>query len=183
MKLIKVLIVDDDPSIVAVLEQILTKHQGFDCESVSTLGLALARCKINGINKIDVIILDLGLSDSLGFEGLEKLLDEYPIIPIIILTGHDNESDSIRALQMGAQAYITKPFKNIDEILNAIPTAIARQGNVNRIRTEIEMLRNETSRKINNVEEVQVRQTTKTKWTTVAIIATIVYELVKVLFG
>lgn len=131
---IRILVVDDNDNIIEVLKGVFTKRKGFECESVNTLRAARARCQVNGI---DVVVLDLHLHDALGFEGLEKMLEEFPRLPIVVFTGHHDESDKVRALQMGAQAYITKPPRDVALLYEAVETAIARQQNVNRIRDEL----------------------------------------------
>lgn len=133
-RLFKILVVDDDHGIIEILKAVFSERNGFECESVNTLRAAMARCQVNGI---DLVVLDLGLNDAFGFEGLEKMLEAFPRLPILVFTGHHDKSDAMRALQMGAQAYITKPLYDVTTLYDAAETAIARQQNVNRIRAEL----------------------------------------------
>jgi DNA-binding response OmpR family regulator len=61
----------------------------------------------------DLVILDLGLPDSNGFEVL-KAIRMFSDVPIVILTVSEQESDVVRGLELGANEYITKPFRQME---------------------------------------------------------------------
>jgi two-component system KDP operon response regulator KdpE len=99
------LIVDDEPKIVRFIKTALNLA-GYDVVAAGTGQLAL---KLAETEHPDVIVLDLGLPDSDGFQVLRELRT-YSTIPIIILTARDEEKDKVHGLELGADDYLTKPF-------------------------------------------------------------------------
>jgi DNA-binding response OmpR family regulator len=86
--------------------------------------------KILNESDFDVIILDLGLPDSNGFETLIQVHDHSPQIPIIILTGLEDEELGVRAVKKGAQDYLIKEQINTKLLLRSIEYAIQRQASL-----------------------------------------------------
>lgn len=70
----------------------------------------------------DLIILDLGLPDTLGFDVILKVR-EWSQVPIIVLTVMDSDEDKVRALDLGADDYLTKPF-SVPELLARVRVAL-----------------------------------------------------------
>src|SRR5690349_8586555 len=104
----KILIVDDDTELREALVEQLALHEEFDAESVDSgaKGVQSAR---NG--HIDLVIMDVGLPDMDGREAVRILRKNGFKAPIIMLTGHDTDSDTILGLESGANDHITKPFR------------------------------------------------------------------------
>jgi two-component system KDP operon response regulator KdpE len=100
-----ILVVDDESEIRRFLRASLKAHQHIVSEADTGLK-ALAEVKAN---EPDLIILDLGLPDIDGVE-VTRRVRKISQIPIIILSVRDRESDKIRALDSGADDYLTKPF-------------------------------------------------------------------------
>src|SRR5580765_4347539 len=102
----KILIVDDDTELREALVEQLPLHEEFEEEAVDsgTKGVQAAR---NG--HIDLVIMDVGLPDVDGREAVRILRKNGFKAPIIMLTGHDTDSDTILGLESGANDYITKP--------------------------------------------------------------------------
>ena len=103
----RILIVEDDPAIAAFVQTALDR-EGFETEWAKRGDLVLARVEAS---PPDLILLDLMLP---GMDGLDvcktiRLRSQY--IPIIMLTAKDDEVDKIVGLEIGADDYITKPFK------------------------------------------------------------------------
>jgi DNA-binding response OmpR family regulator len=101
-----VLIVDDDPSIGALLEHTL-RRDGFT--AVSVLDGASARAYVDRETP-EAIILDLGLPDIDGKELLGDLIDRRPEVPVLVLTASDAVDDIVECMRLGAVDYIQKPF-------------------------------------------------------------------------
>ena len=103
-----ILIVDDDTELREALVEQLALHEEFEATSVDTgtKGVQMAR---NG--HIDLVIMDVGLPDVDGREAVRILRKNGFKAPIIMLTGHDTDSDTILGLDSGANDYITKPFR------------------------------------------------------------------------
>jgi DNA-binding response OmpR family regulator len=68
--------------------------------------------------KIDMVLLDLGLPDLSGFDVLQKIRD-YSEVPIIVITAMDFESDIVKALELGANEYVIKPFGQMEIVARA----------------------------------------------------------------
>ena len=99
---IKVLLIEDSPLDAAVIEMMLKNvaDVSFHIACVNNLSAGLARL---AADSIDMILLDLSLPDSDGFETFARVHTQVPHMPIVIITGHDDEKLAIKALQDGAQ--------------------------------------------------------------------------------
>jgi CheY-like chemotaxis protein len=104
---LRVLIVDDNPGDARLVEITLTKEKGFAfrCERASRVAAALERLKQGDV---DAVLLDLGLPDSQGTEGLRKIRAVAPRVAIIVLSGTDNPTMAMAAVAAGAQDYLVK---------------------------------------------------------------------------
>ncbi|WP_417720350.1 response regulator transcription factor [Salipiger sp.] len=103
-----ILLVDDDDDLREALAEQLVMTEDFEVFEADSAAAAMPRVKEQ---IYDLIILDVGLPDTDGRE-LCKLLRKQGIkSPIIMLTGHDTDADTILGLDAGANDYVTKPFK------------------------------------------------------------------------
>jgi two-component system KDP operon response regulator KdpE len=107
----RVLIVDDEPPIRRFLRTSLTAqgYQTLESESGEQALSALAK------NRIDVVLLDLGLPDMDGVDVLQRIRANSNV-PVIVLSSRADEPSKVRALDLGADDYVTKPF-GTDELL------------------------------------------------------------------
>jgi DNA-binding response OmpR family regulator len=103
-----ILVVDDDDDLRATLVEQLSLYEEFNVlnEANATKAVATARGSI-----IDLLIMDVGLPDMDGREAVKLLRKGGFKAPIIMLTGHDTDADTILGLEAGANDYVTKPFK------------------------------------------------------------------------
>jgi two-component system KDP operon response regulator KdpE len=113
-----ILVVDDEPQILRAIKTILTANQ-FKVTTASTGSDALT---LAAAQPPDVIILDLTLPDMDGMQVCEEFR-QWTQVPIIILSVRDGERDKVRALDKGADDYLTKPF-GIEELLARIRVAL-----------------------------------------------------------
>jgi two-component system KDP operon response regulator KdpE len=116
----RILIVDDEPAIRRYLRVSLGAH-GFDLFEAATGQEALHSVPVC---RPDVVLLDLGLPDIDGVD-VTRSLREWSAVAIIILSVRDQESDKVRALDAGADDYLTKPF-GAGELLARIRVALRR---------------------------------------------------------
>ncbi len=102
------LLVDDDEDLREALMEQLSLYEEFNLiqENCASKGIKTARD-----NQIDLMIIDVGLPDMDGREAVKLLRKGGFKAPIIMLTGHDTDSDTILGLEAGANDYVTKPFK------------------------------------------------------------------------
>ena len=123
----KILIIEDDDVIGTGLKYYLDAED-FEVYLAKTAKESLSI--INSINDLNIILLDINLPDMSGFD-LFKKIKEIKNIPIIFLTANDLEISIVRGLDMGADDYITKPFK-ARELISRINAVLRRNGNSNR---------------------------------------------------
>jgi len=103
-----ILVVDDDQDLAQSLIEQLALHEEFDAQVVHSAAQAFTAVKGQ---HTDLVILDVGLPDMDGREACRVLRKNGFKNPIIMLTGHDTDSDTILGLESGANDYITKPFR------------------------------------------------------------------------
>ncbi len=103
-----ILLVDDDDDLRDALTEQLALYDEFTImtESSATKGVNTARSE-----QIDLLVMDVGLPDMDGREAVKILRKGGFKAPIIMLTGHDTDSDTILGLEAGANDYVTKPFR------------------------------------------------------------------------
>ncbi len=104
----KLLLVDDDEDLREVLSEQLVMTEEFDVFEAGNGAEAIQRSK-EAI--YDLVILDVGLPDTDGRELCRVLRKQGVKSPIVMLTGHDSDADTILGLDAGANDYVTKPFK------------------------------------------------------------------------
>jgi len=116
---LKVLVVDDEPAIRRFLRTSLTA-QGYLVTEAED-GVAALEDIRRG--PIDILVLDLGLPDINGLEIIERVRGQGSTVPIIVLSSRTDETGKVKALDLGADDYVTKPF-GIDELLARIRAAL-----------------------------------------------------------
>jgi two-component system KDP operon response regulator KdpE len=117
-RLPRILIVDDEPQIRRFLRAGLPP-QGYDCIEAGNAAEALAA---HGRGKPDAIILDLGLPDRDGFAVIAEVRARA-LTPILVLSARDDVQGKVRALELGADDYVTKPF-DMEELLARLKAAL-----------------------------------------------------------
>lgn len=125
----KIFFVEDDLSLISGLSFAL-KKQGYEVDNARTIDEAE---KLWQNNKYDLAILDISLPDGSGYQLCEKIRLNSKI-PIIFLTAADEETDIIMGLDMGADDYITKPFK-LAVFLSKVNAILRRSNDFNQKNT------------------------------------------------
>jgi DNA-binding response OmpR family regulator len=105
-----ILIVDDDRALRSLLVEQFAVDGEFTAVEAGSVGEAEA-CLGNADNRFEAIILDVGLPDGDGRDYCARLRRQGVKLPIVMLTGSDDESDVVRGLDAGANDYIAKPFR------------------------------------------------------------------------
>lgn len=105
-----ILMVDDDHALRSVLIEQFELDGHFTATEVASASEAEARL-VNNDERYDAVILDVGLPDGDGRDLCVKLRRHGVKVPIIMLTGSDDEADVVRGLNAGANDYIAKPFR------------------------------------------------------------------------
>lgn len=118
----KVLIVDDDISICKMLQKVMDSN-GLISSIAHSGNQALELLKTN---KYDIILMDIMMDDMEGFEAVQKIREQNISTPIIIISGKAEDYDVLYGLTVGADDYITKPFRPI--IIGAKVKALIRRN-------------------------------------------------------
>lgn len=119
----KILIIEDDKTIVEGLEDTLQFHD----YTVFTAGNGKEGFKLFQKQKPDLIILDIMLPGVDGFEVCKKIKQLDRGMPIIMLTAKSQESDKLLGFELGADDYITKPF-SVKELVARVKAVLSRSG-------------------------------------------------------
>ncbi len=123
-----VLLVEDNPADALIVEEALA-DAGPHWPDYVVRHEADLRAALDAIGEArpDCVLLDLGLPDAIDVLGVDRILEVHPDLPIVVLTGHDDPGTAHRALQRGAQDFLTKHERISGEMLaRAIDHAIER---------------------------------------------------------
>jgi two-component system KDP operon response regulator KdpE len=116
----RILVVDDEPNILATLAPLL-RSRGYEVNTAMN-----GRAAVEAVERDnpDLIVLDLGLPDMDGVE-VTRLVRDGRATPIVVLSARGAEGDKVRALDAGADDYVTKPF-GTEELLARVRVALRR---------------------------------------------------------
>lgn len=126
MTMPKILIVEDDITIIRTLEAYLLS-EGFETVSVSGQRQALSALEKE---IVDLLLLDISLAEGSGFAVCEAAKERG--LPVIFLTASGDENSVVRGLDMGADDYIAKPFRT-RELVSRIRSVLRRSGKTKRV--------------------------------------------------
>jgi len=118
----KILLVEDNPLTAKGLLYLLEREH-YEVSLAENLAVAHS---LLAAHEFDLSLLDISLPDGEGYNFVQQLRARDPHIAIIFLTARDNEDDIVRGLELGADDYITKPFRN-RELLLRIHNVLARR--------------------------------------------------------
>src|ERR1700689_3579706 len=119
--MMRVLLIEDDTAMAALTEQVLQEGQFIvDCTDLGEDGLEIGK-----LYDYDIIILDLTLPDIDGYEVLRRLRAARVRTPVLIMSGRTGIDAKIKALDAGADDFMTKPF-NGDELIARIQAVVRR---------------------------------------------------------
>jgi DNA-binding response OmpR family regulator len=120
-----ILVVDDEAPIVDAISYNLAK-EGFNVDSAADADECLSRI---ALNKPDLIVLDVMLPSGSGLDICKRLRGEDVTIPVILLTARAAESDTLRGFEVGADDYVTKPFR-MRELMARIHALLRRSAEI-----------------------------------------------------
>jgi two-component system response regulator GlrR len=129
----KVLIVDDDPSLLRLLG-IRLNAANYQVESASSAKQALGILKSF---QPQLVISDLRMDGMDGMALFDKIRQQYPSLPVIIMTAHGTIPDAINATKQGVFSFLTKPFES-QELLDVVKQAIRLQPSSNQSAADLE---------------------------------------------
>ena len=115
-----ILIVDDDSAIRGVLYDLLSEK--YECNTASTAEQALQYLEVE---KYDAVLTDIAMPGLTGVELLKRVQLRDEGTPVILMSGKGSEQDAKSLMDLGAFAYLTKPF-NLDEIEQVVERAVQK---------------------------------------------------------
>ena len=124
--IVNVLLIEDNPGDARLIQEMLVEGGGtqYTLECVDRLSTGLARLVANDIG---LVLLDLGLPDSQGFDTFAQAYAQAPRVPIIVLSGLADENLAVKTVQKGAQDYIVKGQLDSYALVRTIRYAIERK--------------------------------------------------------
>jgi len=120
---VKLLLVDDEQAFIEILTQRL-RRRGFGVDCINSGQGVLNRLEEN--DDLDVIIIDLKMPEMNGIETIQRIKNKWPLIEVILLTGHGTVESAVNALKQGAFDYLMKPY-DLGELVVKIKAASHRK--------------------------------------------------------
>ncbi len=125
-KVIRILLIEDNPADARLIKEYLSdvKNTAFEFKNTERLAEGI---EILENEFIDVVLLDLNLPDSKGLGSFDQIFAIAPSVPIIVLTGLNDEATAIKAVKMGAQDFLVKDKVEGDLLIRSMKYAIERK--------------------------------------------------------
>ncbi|MBM3300251.1 MAG: response regulator [Deltaproteobacteria bacterium] len=124
MPLAKVMLVDDEQPFVEAMSRRLAKR---DLKVCTAFGGTEALEKLRQEPDVDVVILDVKMPGMDGVETLREIKKGFPLVEVIMLTGHATVESAIEGMKLGAYDYLMKPC-DMDQLMTKIAEATARKA-------------------------------------------------------
>jgi len=121
-----VLLVEDNAGDARLLREMFNERASFHADVTTVQSMREAEKHVS-VYTVDIIVLDLGLPDAQGLDALRRVHAAGPNIPVVVLTGLDDEALAVRALQEGAQDYLVKGQIEARGLLRALRYAVERK--------------------------------------------------------
>jgi signal transduction histidine kinase/ActR/RegA family two-component response regulator len=139
-KLMRVLLVEDDPGDARLVQAMLPETDAAKFEFTRTASLSEAIASLNHA-PADIVLLDLDLPDSKGLETVDSLCSVAPDVPVVVLTGYADENTKVAAVLNGVQDFLIKDCTPADMLSRVLCHAIERQRAEGRLRESEHFLR------------------------------------------
>lgn len=128
MERIQILLVEDNPGDAKLVEIFLRESTSIDFDLIHATRLSEGLNHVQQGKRFDIMLLDLSLPDSSGFDTLTKAISGVPhSVSIVVLTGLDDESVGVKAVKMGAQDYLVKGQIDTSSLTRSVLHAIERR--------------------------------------------------------
>jgi two-component system nitrogen regulation response regulator NtrX len=115
----KVLVVDDEINITKTIKEVLEDY-GF---SVITLNEGSNTLGILNVEDVDLVLLDLLMPSANGIEILKEIRKQFPMLPVVMISGHGTISSTVECIKLGAFDFIEKPI-SIDKLVSTVKNAL-----------------------------------------------------------
>ena len=124
--MVRVLIIEDSDMQIALIQDMLQKAKNANFEAIVEMSLQSGLSRLSD-ESFDAVLLDLTLPDSTGMETCEKVCAAAPTVPVVVLTGADDEKTAASAQQHGAADYLVKGEVSSDLLARCIRYSITRK--------------------------------------------------------
>jgi len=121
-----ILVADDEPEVRGFLRRLLEDEGYRVSEAVDDSGV-LTQARHQGAGRPDLILLDIRIPHQDGIAILQRLMEDGIETPVILMTGFTTATLTIKAMQMGAADYLTKPFTSLDEVAQAVEKVLKHE--------------------------------------------------------
>ena len=122
-----VLVVEDNPGDARLLQEMVSDRDAQNTEVVHVDSMSVAEAYL-AERRVDVVLVDLGLPDAHGMEAVRRVRAAAPLVPLVVLTGQDDEALAAQALREGAQDYLVKGQIEARGLVRALLYAIERKA-------------------------------------------------------
>ncbi len=123
---IKILLIEDNPADVRLVEEYLKEAEDFNCDLLLADRLSIGLEAISN-NNLDLVLLDLSLPDSQGLDTAKRVLERGTSLPIVILTGLDDKQKAKSAIAYGVEDFLVKGQFSGDFLVRVIDYSIERK--------------------------------------------------------
>ena len=123
----RILLIEDDPGDVELIQVFLRESNSWAVTLTSASTLTEGIAVLQQGREIDVVLLDLSLPDEYGLETFHQLHSQFPLLPIVVLTGNSDERVAMEALSEGAQDYLVKGEFSGRLLIRSMQYAVERQ--------------------------------------------------------
>ena len=121
-----ILLIEDSPADALLIERAFSKNTYFSYNLRRATTIAEA-ARLLGERPYSVVLLDYSLPDSVGFDGLSRIRDIVPNVPVIMVTAYADEDAALESMERGAQDWLSKSIVTPQSLLRATRYAIQRQ--------------------------------------------------------
>ncbi|MCO6477899.1 MAG: response regulator [Phaeodactylibacter sp.] len=130
-----ILLIEDDLDYAQLVGLMLTDSEQLNCSIAhrETLAEGIAYLNQHGAAEVAAVLLDLSLPDSQGFDTLGRLIQRFPNLNVIVLTGQDDKSLGVQAVRSGAQDFLVKGYFDDGQLAKALRYSITRNNILRRL--------------------------------------------------
>jgi len=152
---VRILLVEDNTGDARLFQELLADARAaFAIDHVRKLAEAVERVTQGGI---DIVMSDLSLPDSQGMETFEKLHEAAPNVPVIVLSGLDDEAVAVETVRRGAQDYLVKGRADTHSLVRSIRYALNRMAGERKLAEERNLLRSVINNLLDSIYVKDVR--------------------------
>lgn len=125
--LIKILLIEDNPGDARLVEILLEESDFLNCKVINKQSLSEGIEALNN-EEFSIVLLDLTLPDSRGFDTLQRLIKAHPDVNVIVMTGLSDKALGLNAVKVGAQDFLVKGGFDSDLLAKTLRYSIERKG-------------------------------------------------------